>query len=168
MYLIYKHTNSISGKAYIGYTKSTIDKRWKSHLNRSRHGKYNWKFDNALRYYPVDSWTHEVLLENIPTLKIAHQKEIDMIVTHNTLNNSYNSKPGGQGGDFKEKTINKMKTRIPWNKGLKGVKVPWNKGKPFSKEIREKMSKNHNHVGMTGKKHSEESKKKMSLAKKTK
>jgi hypothetical protein len=58
--------------------------RWKSHLYRSKHYNYNWKFDNALRNYPVNSWTHEILLNYI-TIKIVHQKEIDLIPKFNTF-----------------------------------------------------------------------------------
>lgn len=50
---------------------------------------------------------------------------------------------------------------VPWNKGLKGVQVAWNKGIPWSEEAKAKMVRNHK--GMTGKKHTDEAKKKMSV-----
>ena len=49
----------------------------------------------------------------------------------------------------------KKNTQVPWNKGKKGLQVAWNKGISPSDETRHKWS-----VARTGKKHSEESKRK--------
>jgi len=60
------------------------------------------------------------------------------------------------------------KTRIPWNKGKKGVQTPWNKGKKMSEDTFRKLSesgtlfKKGRIPWMKGKKHSEESRRKMS------
>jgi len=42
-----------------------------------------------------------------------------------------------KSGELSSKT---KRGSIPWNKGLKGLQVAWNKGKPWSKEIKEKIS----------------------------
>lgn len=58
--------------------------------------------------------------------------------------------------------------KIPWNKGKKGVQIAWNKGKKgiYSAAYKKKLSDSHkglrNHLGI---KHSEETKRKISIAK---
>jgi hypothetical protein len=97
-FTIYKHTNNISGKSYIGFTKNTIEERWKEHVLRAYECKYNHKFDNALRKYNTDNWIHEILVDNIPSLEEAKQKEIEMIAQYDTFVTGYNSTIGGNGG----------------------------------------------------------------------
>lgn len=61
-WIIYKHICIEDGKYYIGYTKNTIEKRWKQHKIRADKNKSNTYFDNALRFYPKeDSWKHEII-----------------------------------------------------------------------------------------------------------
>ena len=136
MYIIYKHTNTITGLSYIGYTKNGMEVRWSEHCGRAlkRKIKLSFKFDNALRKYPESTWIHEILLKDIPSLEEAQIKEIEMIALYDTFKNGYNSCLGGGGCE-----------RTP--------------------EMRLKLSEakksNHN---MLGKHHSEETKKRMSLA----
>lgn len=59
--------------------------------------------------------------------------------------------------EYKKKMSRIMKGKTPWNKG----KSSWNKGKPWSKEMREKLSKAHK-----GKKLSKETREKMSKSRK--
>jgi group I intron endonuclease len=108
-FIIYKHTNKISGKSYIGYTCQKINKRWNYHYYHSK--KQSTKFDKALLKYPEDSWNHEILIDNIPSLEEAKQKEIEMISKYDTYQNGYNSNSGGSGKkNFKhsEKTKRKI------------------------------------------------------------
>jgi group I intron endonuclease len=146
MFLVYKYTNTVSGKEYIGYTKTTIEKRWKSHCYRAKYYQYNRKFDNALCEYTENFWVHEILIDNIPSLEEAKQKEIEMISLYDTYKNGYNSNPGGGGYIITEEIRNKLTG-------------------PKSEEFKEKISKslqgNKRHLG---KKHSEETRKKMSLS----
>jgi group I intron endonuclease len=134
MYIIYKHTNIVSGKSYIGYTNKTIEERWKIHLQRSKNN-YKWKFDKALRKYPENSWNHEILCE-CDTLKEANQKEIEMISVYKSYKYGYNSTLGGDGGRTKGMT-----------------------GKKHSEKTKEKMRRSR-----LGKKLSKETKKKISLS----
>ena len=66
------------------------------------------------------------------------------------------------------------KGRAPWNKGKKGSQVPWNKGKkgsqvPWNKGIKGEASHMHGKVPHNkGKHHTEEAKRKISLARKGK
>ena len=152
-FLVYKHTNNISGKSYIGYTKNSIDARWKEHQSLARYRKSNIKFWNAIRKYPEDSWIHEILLDNISSLEETKQKEIEMIVHHDTFNNGYNSTLGGDGSGpcSEEKKIKISESE---------------KGKINSEETRKRMSSSK--IGIKRKPFTEETKKRMSEAKKGK
>ena len=158
-YSVYKHTNTISGKAYIGYTKKTMEQRWSDHLYRSRKSGFNTKFDNALREYPINSWIHEILFSNIKTLDKTKKVEIKMISKYDTFNNGYNSNPGGGGH------IHSEETNLKISNSKKGHS--YNLGSKRSEETKNKMSLaalgNKRRLGM---KHSEETKKKISISEK--
>ena len=93
MYTIYKHTNKINKKCYIGQTKRTnIKTRWgKNGYNY----KYCKKFYNAIKKYGWDNFEHEVLETNIKTLKDANQREQYWIKYFDSFYNGYNSTIGG-------------------------------------------------------------------------
>lgn len=98
MYTIYKQTNTITNKSYIGLTKHTIKKRFNQHKQdafRYRKGKLlNTAFYNAIRKYGTDCWTSEVLEENL-SYEDANIQEQYYIKYFNTYTNGYNSTIGG-------------------------------------------------------------------------
>lgn len=52
---IYKITNKINGKVYIGKTTKTVQERWKEHLRESRTERSeNRPLYRAIRKYGVD------------------------------------------------------------------------------------------------------------------
>jgi predicted GIY-YIG superfamily endonuclease len=51
--LVYKVTNSINDKIYIGITTKTIEERQKDHLKKSRKGK-SYAFQDAIASYGID------------------------------------------------------------------------------------------------------------------
>ena len=86
-YIIYKHTNKINGKAYIGFTSKSIDDRWNRHCKDARRGSTN-VFHKAIRKYGKDAFDHEVI-EECSTEEQALQQE-----KHWTLEfNDYVSNP---------------------------------------------------------------------------
>lgn len=87
MYL-YRITNNINGKVYIGITNN-YKKRW------SNHGLENSVISKAIKKYGKDNFTFEVLFDNVPIENID-QLEIDQIQLHNSLvPNGYNVAKGG-------------------------------------------------------------------------
>ena len=52
-YLIYKHTNKINGKSYIGQTSRSINERLNEHL------KSDSVFGKALRKYGIENFQSE-------------------------------------------------------------------------------------------------------------
>lgn len=88
---IYKITNKVNGKSYIGQTRYTIEFRWRQHL----HKKDNTYFHNAIKKYGVDNFIVEKLEEcNIEDL---NEKEIYYIAKYNTFKDGYNLTIGGDG-----------------------------------------------------------------------
>jgi group I intron endonuclease len=140
MCIIYKITNSLTNKCYIGYTSKKVDTRWSQHRHRSFKKNLNCKFDNALRKYDVTNWIIEVLEENLSVAE-SKEKEIYYIQLFDSYNNGYNSTLGGDG----------------------------NNGIIMSEESNKKRScalkgKRKNYDRMHGKHHKEETKLKMSMA----
>jgi group I intron endonuclease len=129
---VYKHTNTISRKAYIGYTKKTMKQRWSDHLYRSRKYSFDRKFDNALREYPMNLWENEILFSDIKTLEKVKKLEIEMISKYDTFNNGYNSNPGGGGH------IHSKETNLKISNSKKGHS--YNLGSKRSEETKKKMS----------------------------
>lgn len=93
---IYKITNLINQKAYIGKTMFNIEKRWKEHQKESKTQRsQNRPLYRAMNKYGVENFSIEVLEEvDINELSI---KEIYWIGYYDTYNNGYNATLGGDG-----------------------------------------------------------------------
>ena len=98
MAIVYKITNKINGKSYIGMTVRTIEERFRSHISATRQGS-NFRFHSAIRKYGVDCWDLEILEENDDILFIR-RREYELITEYKTIISTlgYNAKPGGCGG----------------------------------------------------------------------
>ena len=150
---IYKITNTVNGKAYIGQTRHDAEKtRIRDHFN----GHGNRILKNSVKKYGRDAFTVEILHDGIIP-ELLDILEIEAIAKHNTVRPAgYNLTTGGGAGTPSEETRRKLseagKGRIPYNKGVFG--------KRHSKETRRKISE-----GQKGKKFSEETKRKISEAK---
>ena len=94
MAFIYRATNKINGKFYIGRTSyDKLYKRINSHIWYSKHKKCNIPFPNALKKYGKENFEWEILeeCEN----KDMGSREIYWI---NRLSPKYNATLGGDGG----------------------------------------------------------------------
>lgn len=91
---IYKITNNINRKIYIGKTTRTIKERWKEHLKKMNYGKN--KLYNALNKYEIDNFIIEEIEECDDD--ILNEREIYWINFYNSYENGYNSTGGGDGG----------------------------------------------------------------------
>lgn len=146
--LIYKATNKINGKSYIGQTCYKLSWRVSDHFSKSRR-KSDCVFHKAIRKYGKDNFSWDIIHDNIPENKL-NDLENHYIKEHNSYckNNGYNMTFGGEGTRgfyFKHKERTKVKIR----NALTGQKLSENrkrrisnshKGKVISKETREKIS----------------------------
>lgn len=89
--IIYKITNKVNGKSYIGQTRYTIEFRWKQH----QHKKDNTYFHNAIHKYGVGNFSIEILEEC--DIDMMNAREIFYIAKFDTFRNGYNLTIGGDG-----------------------------------------------------------------------
>jgi hypothetical protein len=87
--IIYKHTNKINGKAYIGVTICSLkirkQKGYKSH------------FGQALKKYGWEGFETSLLEDNVPEIMLSEREQY-WIKYFNTFKNGYNSTDGGKNG----------------------------------------------------------------------
>ena len=171
MYYIYKITNKINGKTYIGQHKY---KKLKDRYMGS--GVYLYK---AKRKYGIENFKKEILEFDIPNVELANDWEQMYILFERAKGKAeYNIANGGKGrASISEETRRKLseshKGQTAWNKGkhhceetrriseARKGKPSHNKGKPMSEEQKKKISET-----IKGRHHTEESKRKMSTTRK--
>lgn len=148
-YIVYKHT-SPSNKIYIGITCQEPKKRW---LNGKGY-QTNDYFTRAIEKYSWDNFKHEILFRGL-TKEEAEKKEVELIKFYqcNKKEFGYNVENGGNSiGKHCEETCKKISES--------------KRGHNVSEETRMKLSLIHKGKAYRkGAKHSEESKKKMSVVK---
>ena len=97
MAFIYKITNLINNKLYIGKTERTIEVRWKEHL---RH-RFNLDYAlyRAFKKYGIENFTISLLEENIEDETLLNEREKYWInhFKSNNKNYGYNMTLGGEG-----------------------------------------------------------------------
>ena len=93
--LIYKATNIINNKSYIGLTTRTLQERKLEHL---RHIKTeNTYFHRAINEYGKDNFLWEIIDDTPSSIKELKEKESYYIQYFNTLApNGYNITTGGE------------------------------------------------------------------------
>lgn len=169
-YLIYKITNTINNKIYIG--KHQTDNKDDDYMGSGKILK------RAIEKYGIDKFKKEILFE-CSSLEEMNQKEADIVDEEFVARlDTYNIKLGGQGGfDYiNEKTnwngfkyINENGLNNKSNQHLivsERIKDDDEYAKEFSLKISNslKLYYKHNPNPFLGKKHTEESKKKISKA----
>ena len=159
---IYKVTNKVNGKCYIGKTIYNLEYRKKGHLKVKN--IRNYPFYNALNKYGLGSFTWETIYvcnneEELNKMEMYFIKEL------NTLHpNGYNLSLGGDGqSGFKHSEESKRKiSENNWLRGLPKEQHPMY-GKQHSDKTKEKMSKSR--IGVSRGPHSKETKSKLSKSK---
>ena len=149
---IYKITNTLNRKPYIGKTKQKLEKRMAQHRFNSKKGSIG--LGAAIRKYGWDNFTVEVL-EICPIEKLS-EREIFWITELNSKSpNGYNLTDGGEGlTNPSEETRAKMSANHP---DISGEKNP-NFGKKTPPEVCAKISVSNKgkHSERKGKKNSPE------------
>lgn len=134
MYKIYLITNIENAKKYVGITKFSLNERFSQHIKRG------FLLTEAIQKYGCQNFSID-LIEEVESAERAYELEQYYIREYNTkVPNGYNLTDGGDG--------------------IFG----WEATEEYRKECSERAKKLHKEkkVGMYGKKHSDETKKKMS------
>ena len=96
---IYKITNKINNKIYIGCSKD-IEHRWIAHKSESileHYPPYNYSIHKAFRKYGIDNFNFEIIeIVNDEAQLFAREKY--WIKYYDSYYNGYNETEGGDGG----------------------------------------------------------------------
>ncbi|TFF91691.1 MAG: GIY-YIG nuclease family protein [Promethearchaeota archaeon] len=102
--IIYKITNLINLKVYIGQTKQTLKRRWIQHKSCARTGELAPLY-NSMRYQGIDKFEIEII-DKVP-FNLLDKKEIEYIklyksnIQEHGNRFGYNQDAGGSGGKNK-------------------------------------------------------------------
>ena len=102
MQCIYKITNKINNKSYIGKTNN-LSRRWQDHKYKAfdeKDKEYDKVLYKAFRKYGVDNFDF-CIIEELPDYSISGEREQYWIKKYDTYYNGYNETPGGDGGSSK-------------------------------------------------------------------
>ena len=94
--IIYKVTNKINNKVYIGQTIQTLSQRRNKHYYKANNeANINTHFINALRKYPKESFSWEII-DQANSQEELENKDKYWIQYYNSINDGYNTKDGGE------------------------------------------------------------------------
>lgn len=97
--LIYKATNKLNKKSYIGKTERALNTRISEHIRDSKKENITSYFHRALKKYGIDNFEFTILAETNNEADL-NNLEIEYIANLNTLKpNGYNITVGGTGGN---------------------------------------------------------------------
>lgn len=97
--IIYKATNLINNKVYIGLNTTSLEARMYQHKSAFKsvnHNNYNSKFYRAIRKYGWDNFSWEII-DTSDCPEEIKEKEIYWIRKYDSYYNGYNSTLGGDG-----------------------------------------------------------------------
>lgn len=148
--IIYKITNKINGKVYIGQTIVSLNQRWSKHKSDSKKGSI-LAIHCAIRKYGINNFIIEEI-DGANSLTELNYKEWLLINNYNSMYPfGYNIKPGGNNREFlketKEKIGKKTKERMTVemrdriSKSLKGRKFDVNRRKMHAEMVYSILSK---------------------------
>jgi group I intron endonuclease len=132
--IVYKHTNKITGKSYIGCSTKSVFERLDSHKNRANLEKSY--FQRSLKKYGKENF-ESIQIDTANSESEMFEKEKFWIKFYNTISpNGYNLTEGGEGIT---NMIPEIRAKI--SKTKTGKSVPKLKGRVRSQEERNKISK---------------------------
>lgn len=164
IYNIYKITNFINNKVYIGQAKDCIQ-RWRQHKAESKKELPRMIVNRAMKKYGFDNFSFEVIV-SCKTWKDANETEtllVSQYESHISTGKGYNVSAGGcnapKSDEWKQKVSRKLMGHPVSEETLAKLSVvhkgkhysaktefkhgfiPWNKDKPWSLEQKQKVRK---------------------------
>lgn len=95
---VYKVTCAVTGKAYIGITVNSLERRWAEHVRRAMATHSRRRFLQMIRKYGQHNFICEVICVAFGT-DAAREIESLLIADHGTFSPAgYNASTGGEGG----------------------------------------------------------------------
>lgn len=141
--IIYKATNKVNGKVYIGQTRRTLLARKSQHLKRARAGDKT-KFYNALRKYGEDSFEWDIICEAYDK-DTLNALETFFIGEYDSINSGYNMVDGGDNNvmdipGVRENQRKRMQSEETRRKISETMKKKVSSGELFTDEHRARLS----------------------------
>jgi hypothetical protein len=177
--ILYKVTNNINKKIYIGKTTQSLEKRKLGHLYQAR-SQDNMYFHKAILKYGINNFKWEIIYDKCNCIEDLNELEEFIISEYFILNknNVYNIAKGGNGppsrkgskltedhkkkiGESNKGKIRTKETLLKLSESHKGYKPTEETKRKFKENI-----KNNPNFGMRGKKQNIESRKKIGEASK--
>lgn len=173
---IYKITNKLNNKIYIGKTTKDVNRRWLTHLGNSKHYDVTTAAFKSFLYLAMQKdgvENFEVEEVEVCTLDILNEREQFWIreLKSNDPNIGYNISPGGDGGALFKGHKHSQETKQKMSADRMGEKNA-NYGNRWSQS--DELKAKHSDLssgegnGMYGKHHTDETKNKISAANKGK
>lgn len=148
MYYIYRITNTINGKTYIGQRK------WNEDISKDKYMGSGKILKLSQKKYGIDKFKKEIIEYNIETHQEADKKEIYYIRLEKEDGKSeYNITSGGEGfrGHHTQETKEKISKAIIGNtNGFKKGVSSWNKDKHYKMKNTDNMHHKAWNKGLNG------------------
>lgn len=97
---IYKITNDINNKSYIGLTTTTVEQRWSKHIRNYQ--TVDYALYKAMRKYGIDHFLIQ-MVERCDN-ECLNERERYYIDLYDTYNNGYNETRGGEGNTLYDRS----------------------------------------------------------------
>ena len=175
IYTIYKATNIITGKVYIGFAQN-LGKRLREHHSNSfnqNDTSYNTYFHRAIRKYGRDTFIWEPIYQSLDGKHCLKEMEPYFILEYDSFKNGYNMTIGGDGIlglKHTEETKRKLsgrniteETKNKISKATRGRSSP-NKGTHWKRSEETKLKMSLSKLGKKRKPFTQEHKRKLSIA----
>ena len=105
---IYKITNNVNNKVYIGQTiQSNAKMRWYSHCDYARKGKKSYLYD-SMRKHGIDQFRWEII-DQATTLEELNTKEQHWLEHYKSLGIVYNNREAGGNKRHSIESIERMR-----------------------------------------------------------
>ena len=115
MNTVYKITNNINQKCYIG-SSTRVEKRWQQHKNDAfnpNNSKYNYPLYQAFRKYGLNNFTFEILKNDFFDVISMENYEQDMIKQYHSLSpNGYNQTEETHSNNIASENTKKYLNRV--------------------------------------------------------
>src|ERR1700759_523611 len=121
MAYIYKLTNRVNGKCYIGQTERKPEERWKSHQSCARNGSKKY-IHTAMRHYGIEAFELEVICEVSHEMLNAEESKYIAQFKSNQKEFGYNLTSGGDHWKKTPEQCAAISERMRGNRNAVGCK----------------------------------------------
>lgn len=149
---IYKITNLITNKIYIGQTTKSIEERFRGHIKESKnYSKSNQYIHKSMRKYDVKNFIIEEIDIAYSKEELDIKEEMHILNKNSLVPNGYNLKTGGYSNCWCKESRKKLSEKrlsmhLTHSEELKKHWSEMKKGKIKSKEHKEKIGMAHKNI----------------------